>query len=190
VNDKRIWWRVQIDRNITKAKVFKVTLSDDRVKAWKKSPKEEYIVARDMEYAKKITIDRYSKIVKRYTGLGKDAWSRAMMLASDRPANFIAGAKAKSILNAKVVVDKNLTSGNALGTSGNFSITVEDNLNYAGKALRGGEAYVNTAMMKAANAVNGMINRYIEQHNGQGAWFDEGNWKIAEAPFPPDAFGD
>lgn len=49
---------------------------------------------------------------------------------------------------------------------------------------------MNTAMMKAANAVNGMINRFMEQHANDPNWFNEGNWKKADAPFPPEAFGD
>ena len=104
VNDRRIWWRVPMDKAITQAKVFMMKLSADRALAWKKQPQEEYIVARDIGYVQKVVTDRYSRIVKRYTGLGKDAWSRAMMLASNRPANFISGSKAKSILNYNVIV--------------------------------------------------------------------------------------
>lgn len=104
VNDRRIWWRVPIDKAITQAKVFMMKLSADRALAWKKQPQEEYIVARDIGYVQKVVTDRYSRIVKRYTGMGKDAWSRAMMLASNRPANFISGSKAKSILNYNVIV--------------------------------------------------------------------------------------
>lgn len=104
VNDRRIWWRVPIDKAITQAKVFMMKLSADRALAWKKQPREEYIVARDIGYVQKVVTDRYSRIVKRYTGMGKDAWSRAMMLASNRPANFISGSKAKSILNYNVIV--------------------------------------------------------------------------------------
>ena len=183
VNDRRIWWRVPLDNAITQAHVFMMKLSPDRALAWKKQPKEEYVVARDIEYVQKIMIDRYSRIVKRYTGLGKDAWSRAMMLASNRPANFVSGPKAKSILNYNVIVRKD-------GSGNEWSIQVTDNLRYATKALNGGEAFVNTAMMKAANAVNGMINRFIDQHSKDGNWFNEENWSKADAPFPPEAFGD
>lgn len=190
VNDKKIWWRTNIDKSIYQAKVFKVTLSNDRASAWPLSPKEEYVVARDIGYVQKITTNRYSKIVKRYTGLGKDAWSRAMMLASDKPAKFIAGSKSKHILNRTVFVSKNLANGNALGTSGEYSITVYDDLRYAGTALKDGQAYVTTAMMKAANSVNGMLNNYIESHSGNGDWFANENWQTAKAPFPPEAFGD
>lgn len=183
------WWKVTMDKSIYDAKVFKVTLSDDRAKAWNKSPKEEYVVARDIGYATKITEQRYSRIVERYTGLAKESWSRAMMLASDRPATFSVTPKAKQILTSNIVVTKNLNKGNALGTSGEYSIHVEDNLNYAGTALKGGESYVTTAMMKACNSVNGYINNYIQSHGGD-RWFADENWQTAEAPFPPEAFGD
>ncbi len=63
VRDETIWWRVNTDKSITQAKVFKVTLSDDRASAWPLSPKEEYVVAKDIGYVQKITMDRYSKIV-------------------------------------------------------------------------------------------------------------------------------
>lgn len=188
VNDTIVWWRTNLDKSMYTAKVFKVTLSDDRARAWPKSPKTEYIVAQDIGYAQKITMNRYSKIVKRYTGLGKDAWSRAMMLASDKPAKFVAGDKTKSILNTKVFVSKNLNAANMTGTSGEYSITVSDDLRYAGTALKGGEAYVTTAMMKAANSVNGMLNNYIKSHSGNGSWFSEENLPLPSAPFPPDAF--
>ena len=46
-----------------------------------------------------------------------------------------------------------------------------DNLRYAENALQGGAGFVNTAMMKAANAVNGMLNRYMEQHADDDNWF-------------------
>ncbi len=110
------------------------------------------------------------------------------MLASDKPAKFVASDKAKKILNTTVLVTKNLSSGNALGTSGNYSITVFDNLRYAGIALKDGEAYVTTAMMKAANSVNGMLNNYIKSHSGNGNWFSEENLPLPSAPFPPEAF--
>lgn len=45
VADKKIWWRTNLDKSMYSAKVFKVTLSDDRARAWPKSPREEYIVA-------------------------------------------------------------------------------------------------------------------------------------------------
>lgn len=65
-----------------------------------------------------------------------------------------------------------------------------DNLRYAENALQGGAGFVNTAMMKAANAVNGMLNRYMEQHADDDNWFTGKNWKTADAPFPPEAFGE
>ena len=44
---------------------------------------------------KKLVTTRYSKIVKRYAGMAKDAWSRAMMLVSNKPAKFEGGVKTK-----------------------------------------------------------------------------------------------
>lgn len=181
------WWKVQL-KNLDTAKVFKVTLSPDRGVAWPKSKLMYYIVAYDIDYAKNLVTSRYNKIVKRYSGLGQDAWSRAMMLVSDRPANFVAGAKAKSILNSTVSVSKTQNMS-GIG-SGSYTVIVEDNLRFAGKALKGGEAYVNTALMKAANSINANINNYIDSHQGNGNWFAEQNWQKAEAPFPPDAFGE
>lgn len=181
------WWKAQL-KMLGTAQVFKVTLSPDRHVAWPKSKITYYVVAHTIEYVKKLLTARYNKIVKRYSGLGKDAWSRAMMLVSDRPANFMATEKAKGVLNKNVVVHTQLQQA-SIG-SGTYTIIVEDNLRYAGKAVKGGEDAVTTALMRAANSVNANINNYIEQHDGNGDWFAEQNWKTADAPFPPDAFGE
>ena len=170
-------------KGLSTAHVFKVELSPDRAEAWPKSKLVQYVVAYDLAYVQKLIKKRYDKIVKRYSGLGRDAWSRAMMLVSDRPANFTSTEKAKKILNTTVAVRKQ--SGDGM-----YGVTVSDNLRYAGKALKGGDGAVSTALMKAANSVNANINNYIESHQKRGDWFDESSWPKADAPFPPETLGE
>ena len=55
----------------------------------------------------------------------------------------------------------NETSG---GDSGDVSIYVHDNLDYATKALADGDAYVEIAAQKACNSIIGMINHKIGSH--------------------------
>ena len=181
--DIKPWWQVAMSKGLGGARVFKVELSPDRAEAWPKSRLVQYVVAYDLAYVKKLIKDRYDKIVKRYSGLGRDAWSRAMMLVSDRPANFISTPKAKKVLDGHVAVRKQKGDGRYGGT-------VHDNLRYAGKALKGGDNAVNEALMKAANSVNANINNYIESHQKRGDWFDESSWPKEDAPFPPGSFGE
>lgn len=182
------WWKVNVNAELYDAKVFRVTLSSVRRQAWKKSKAVWYMVATDLQKAKKFVEQRYSKLVKRYSGLGKNAMSRAMALVSDRPAKITSDAKTYPVLAKNVTVSKQL-SKSFTGSSGQFSITVEDNLRFAGNALKGGAGYVNTAMMKACNSVNGYINNFI-RNNKSSSWFSKENWAAAEAPFPKEAFQD
>lgn len=114
--------------------------------------------------------------------------SRAMALVSDRPAKITSNAKTFSVLAKNVSVTKNLNK-NFTGSSGQFSITVNDNLRFAGNALKGGSGYVNVAMMKACNSINAYLNKYIE-NNKSSSWFSNENFQTADSPFPPEAFQD
>lgn len=73
------------------------------------------------------------------------------------------------MLSRNVNVRKSLSHA-SIG-SGSYSVTVEDSLRYASKAIKGGETYVNTALMRAANSVNANINNYVERHSTDGNWF-------------------
>ena len=55
----------------------------------------------------------------------------------------------------------NETSGS---DSGDVSIYVHDNLDYATQALKDGEQYVEIAVQKASNAIIGMINQKMKSH--------------------------
>ena len=70
---------------------------------------------------------------------------------------------------------------------GQYSITERNLLRYADQSLKDGQMAVQTAMMKAANSVNAIINNYIEKHKYD--FFNQNpDMDKAEAPFPPDAF--
>ena len=59
--------------------------------------------------------------------------------------------------------------------SGKVNVHVDDNLNYAALALKGGEGYVETAVQKALNAAVGYFNRTLAK---------KGIDEPLDAPFP------
>ena len=81
--DLNEWWTCGHDKTLYTSKVYKVTLSDDRVKAWKKR-KTSYMVCRNDEHAKKMALWRFSFIVKKDRGLAKNALTKAMVLTNGK----------------------------------------------------------------------------------------------------------
>lgn len=182
----RVWWKVPKTKVRYDAKVYSVTLSDNRLEAWPRQKKVSYMVASSLKSAIEITKKRYSKLASRYAGLSKDAWSRAMMMVSDRPANFISSEKAKSVLTSKVEITKEIITSNYTSSEGHYSITVEDTLRYAEKAQKSGAGAVTLAMQKACNSTAGYINKMFEK-NGNGFFDSDKSIKI---PFPPETMGE
>ena len=173
------WWRINISSEMYTAKVFKVTLSEGRSQAWGKYKKKSfYMVAASRDAAIYHVTNRFQKIVKTYACMGKDAWTLAMKLTTQKDSTYSSSKKAKEVLERNVKVSSNLTGLN----SGNYSIEVQDNLNYAGDII-GGDSAVNLALAKALNSTNGYINRYIEKQN-KDEWFDD----IQATPFPHEFF--
>lgn len=181
VVDVKVWWQVPKDKTRYSAKVFKVTLADSRVQAWKKQKKFAYMVASSLKAAIDISKKRYSKIASRYVGIAKDVWSRAMMLVSDRPASYISTPKSKNVISQNIKVIKKLQA-NYTASNGNYSVEVEDTLRYATKAQKSGANIVIQAIQKACNSTIGYLNKWmIKNSNG---FFDES--KKLDLPFPPE----
>ena len=171
------WWRVNANREMYAAKVFKVTLSRGRAEAWKKQKPVWYMVARSLEAAKAHVTKRYQRLVTRYSNLGRGTWTRAMSLVADRGQKTDLTQKASAAAVRSVSVAKDITGF----SSGNVSITVGNFLPYISKIV--GEAFVKNAIMKALNSTNGMVNSWIKKHNAK-KWFNE----ISEKPFPKEVF--
>lgn len=160
-----------------KQKIYKVTLSQNRSKIWL-TPATRYIVADNLKQAIQMTEQKWGKVVKKYSGLGKNAWTKAMMMVGDKFGQV--GGFHNKVINENVHVDKNL-NGNILASDGQYSITVSDELNYATIAQKSGTQALNIAMMKAANSINGRINNYLNK-TGMGDFFGQDKM-FAATPF-------
>lgn len=152
--------------NYKNQRIFAINLTSFRAKTWK-TLKTRYIVADTMKDAMAKTEKRFSRIVKRFSGLGRDAFTRAMGMVGDKFQSI--GGTHSNTLMRNVEVEKDL-NGNFTGDSGTFHITVFDNLNFATLGQKSGEQSLNMAIMKATNSINGMLNNYIKK-TSQGDFF-------------------
>ena len=177
VADIRPWWKVNVNSDMYGAKVYKVTLSKGRQKAWPKQRPHYWMVAKSLESARRIVTKRYQRLVRRYAGTGRGTWTMAMRLVAGNGQKMEVTAKAESVVSRVVRVDRQM-QGYA---DGSVSITVDNSLGYLPKLVP--ESFVRNALMKALNSTNGMVNRWIEKHDAK-RWFDE----IGEKPFPKEAF--
>ena len=162
VTDKKFWWRTgRQSQAVYQSKVYKVTISSSRHQAWKK-PVESYIVAISPEAVVQALKWRFSFVVKKDSQLGRSAWTRAMMMTSQKNAKLENQIK-QNVLSDNIIVVKNLNS-NFSQSEGSFSITINNNLSYADKSLKNGQQEVTLAMAKAVNSVNGFLNKYADKH--------------------------
>lgn len=92
--------------------------------------------------------------IKSRGGLARNIYSLAMGSISTR-GNAMEGAADAQSLAQKYLGIKQGKSGDA------YSLEIHDRLNYAILALKGGKAAVDTALMRAANKINGMIKQKL-----------------------------
>ena len=176
-NDVKPWWRVNVNRDVYAAKVYRVTLSKGRAEAWKKQKPTWHMVAKSLDAARLFVTQRYQKLVTRYSNLGRGTWTRAMSLVADRGQKTDLTPKAGAAAMRSVNVAKDVTGF----SSGNVTVTVSNFLPYISKIV--GESFVKNALMKALNSTNGMVNSWIRKHD-EKRWFGE----ISEKPFPKEVF--
>lgn len=189
VDEIRPWWQVPpMPQFRLKAKVFRVTLSEDRLEAWPHQKKVSYLVASDIQSAIGILERRFSKVVRKSSGLAKSALGRAMAQVSDRPAKLeVTNPKAISLLNRVVQVRKETRLvADAFGVSECF-IDVEDSLRYAVAALEGGEGVINASLMRAANSIAGYLDHSLDDWK-RGLLQRHYGYSKVERPFPESAF--
>lgn len=134
----------------------------DMVEGSKKRTERYLVLSKTEKDANEYARTRHVRRVKRYSGMAKFALTLAMMKTSGRGSDGGAQAsrQAKQTASANVTVFNQATGGG----SGDVSIYVHDNLDYATLALEGGEAYVETAAQKACNSIIGLINHKIGSH--------------------------
>ena len=148
--------------------VYVVKLSKERLERWPKNPEQFYVAATSedavMSYVKK----KFSKIIKRESGLARAVLGSLMAKLSTRPpARESAGDRVSKTVNKFGAVREN-DAGRV------FSVHVESNLSYARDAVKGGQSGINNALKSAANKIAGIIKHMA------GAKLDED----LRAPFP------
>ena len=121
-----------------------------------KTNRKRYIVATDAKAAKKAAKDFIRRRVARHKGLAKLALGKLMGKAAKTSKPVTSAANQD---NARIAaeVTRATASGTGTGSSGHYTLTCEDNLDYALLALKGGQAAFDAACGKAANKIASVI---------------------------------
>lgn len=147
----------------------------------KLSPKlKTYLIAAP---SKGQATDKARKIVSsriiRFAGLAKRAISFLMMKTSTKNVTDNVpqrvSQKAKEVTHKKEIVAKSIG-----GNGGKYSLVLVDELNYALKAIKGGQAAVDLQMKKSMNKIVSIINQKLKR-SGSNGFFGP---KKLETPFP------
>ena len=118
-----------------------------------------YLAATSEKAAKKYMMDREKMRIERYKGLAKMALGILMNKVStsaNASANENAGDKVNGVATRNTNVRKQLQQGV-------YEVTIEDNLEYAKDAVKGGEGEINTCLQKAMNMITSTINHKCEK---------------------------
>jgi hypothetical protein len=118
-----------------------------------------YLAATSEKAAKKYMMDREKKRIERYKGLAKMALGILMnkvSISANASANENAGEKVNGVATRNTNVRKQLQQGV-------YEVTIEDNLEYAKDAVKGGEGEINTCLQKAMNMITSTINHKCEK---------------------------
>ncbi len=140
----------------------------------RRSGRKYYIAASSEKSATRWLKAIEKKRIKKYRGLAKHALGRIAhkVAASVNVADNVEQA-AQTIAERNTNVQKSSTGFN----DGQYSITMEDNLDYAMLALKNGEQDVNTCLQRALNATTAIINKRCENLLG---------FNKIDTPFPKD----
>jgi hypothetical protein len=114
---------------------------------------EYLIVAPSANEAKEYVRKRHQIRVKRHRGLARFALGAAMKLLYNKGNLEAVSSQVKQLADANVETHVKENGFN----SGDVSIYVHDNLNYAVPALKAGESSVQTAITNAVNKTIGLI---------------------------------
>lgn len=111
-----------------------------------------YIVAGSQGEAKMKAKEKVQKRINMYKGLARHAISKLMMKTfATSITDAVNNATGQVADKNTVVVKRNLNN--------EYSIHIEDNLDYALDALKSGQSSIDIAMMRAANKITSVINQ-------------------------------
>lgn len=142
VSGKVVWQTFGTKRQSQKH-VYKVT-GEDGV--------PYYVVAPTQQVAEDYELRCIKHRIEHHGGLAKNALGVAMHAIASKTSKY--DGSTQSIQEATQLA--NVITND---TGNNFSVHVEDNLDYATEALKGGESAINIALMKASNKVASVIDR-------------------------------
>lgn len=128
------------------------------------------VLARSRADVEKFAENRIRRRIGQYRGVSKRALGLAMHKLSESAAGGSVSADVERIVG-RLVSAKTYGSGY---NSGEFGVSVADDLPRAVLALKHGQAGLDLAVMKAANMTSGIINRVV----------DKGFGERFETPFP------
>jgi len=118
--------------------------------------RKRYIVATDAKAAQKAARDFIKRRIARHKGLAKLALGKLMAKAA-RTSKPVTDAANQDTTRIAGEVTRATSSGTGTGSSGHYTLTCEDNLDYALLALKGGQAAFDEACGKAANKIASVI---------------------------------
>lgn len=110
-----------------------------------------YVVAPTSSEASKWALEKVKKRAQRFKGLARIALSKLMMLSGSKTSQQMDNSQAASKASQLTKVTKS-------GNGSSYSLQASDMLDYAKLALKGGDAAINQAIMKASNKIASVIN--------------------------------
>lgn len=117
-----------------------------------------YVFAQSEAVARRFATLHMNRVLEKDSGLAKTALGFAMAHLSTKSVPVVVkDSKARRIAEDSWHVVE--ASG-----SGAYGIEVQDNLDYAAKALKGGDSAISLAMMRAANKIAGRLAKFEETH--------------------------
>lgn len=118
--------------------------------------RKRYIVAPDAKSAQRAARDYIKRRVARHKGLAKLALGKLMSKAA-RTSKPVTDAANQDTTRIAGEVTRATSIGSGSGNSGHYTLTCEDNLDYALLALKGGQTAFDAACSKAANKIASVI---------------------------------
>ena len=129
-----------------------------------------YIIALSEKAAKTKAFDILKRRVKAYAGLARLAFSTLLMKTGTGTIGGAPELQQKTTMGTTISRESKTVDG--------YQLHLEDDLNYAIDALKGGQGDIEAALQKALNKTVATINQHIPDGGG---WFGTGKLPI---PFP------
>jgi len=128
--------------------VYKVTPDALNIKPY-------YIVAQTSQIAMNYELKATKHRIQNHGALAKNALGVAMSKAGQKGNGLEGSGTSKALASGVAQVD-------VRDTNNFYSMVVEDELNYATEAVKGGDNAVQVALMKAANKIAGRLNKVAQ----------------------------